>query len=704
MTTDQETETVSRYQRIDARAKATGATHYVGDLSMPGLAHAAMARATVAHARIRSIDVSAASQVPGVIGVFTAAEISAGLYGRGVADTPILARDKVRFVGERVAAVVAETRQAAERAAALVEVDYDPLPAMTTIEEALAPDAVPIHHEPWTYLRAAARPSDSVNVVYHSEDGSAAEFEAAFAAAKFTVDRCYRTQGVHQGYLEPQACIAAYESPDSVRIWLTGKAPYAARRMIAECLGLEAAAVDVQSAPIGGDFGGKGGLQDAPVCVELSRLTGRPVKSVLRYFEDLTTTNPRHPAQFRVRLGCDSGGRLVAAAIGCQVNSGAYAGFTPAATGPRHVVEVPSYRVPVLWTEMTRVYTNTVPRGNMRAPGAPQGTFAFESALDELAAAAGIDPFEMRRRNLLRTGEADSVGRTWAEHRGIEVLDAALAATEPIAAPAGWCHGRGVAIYSRGNVTVVNASLRLTPVDGDRIRAETTLTETGTGNHTILRQLLSDQLGVPAANIEVTGVPTSELPNDLGAGASRVTTGLAVLADAAAKAWGNRLRDEPLTLHVDGPVEPQVGSYVAQIAQVAVDPATGQLRVLGICTAADVAGVVNPVTHQLQIDGGVVMGFGYACLEDLDESDGQVWAANMGDYKLPSARDVPPMTTVLVPGGIGVGTAKVKSVGETSTPAVAPAIANAVFNAVGVRIRELPVTAERIFAALKEQA
>lgn len=704
MTLPREAETALRYQRVDARAKATGATRYVGDLSLPGLAHAAMARAAMPHARIRAIDVSAARDVPGVIGVFTAADVSPGLYGRGVADAPILARDKVRFAGERVAAVVAETRRAAEQAAALVEVDYDPLPSMTTVEEALAQDAVPIHGEPWRYLRAAAREGDPVNVVYRSEHGSAAEFEAAFAAARFTVDRRYRTQGVHQGYLEPQACMAAYDSPRSVRIWLTNKAPYTVRRMIAECLGLDMTAVDVQPVPLGGDFGGKGSPQDALICVELSRLTGRPVKSVLRYAEDLTATNPRHPARFRVRVACDEAGRLTAAAISCQLNSGAYAGFTPNATGPRHVVDVPSYRVPVLWTEMTRVYTNTVPRGNMRAPGAVQGTFAFESALDELAAAAGIDPVQMRRRNLLRTGEPDSAGHAWAEHRGTEVLDAALASLEPVAAPAGWRYGRGVAIYSRANVTVVNMSLRLTPAGGDRIRAETTLTETGTGNHTILRQLLADQLGVPPDHVEVTGVPTSELPNDQGAGASRVTAGLAALVDAAAKAWGNRPRDEPVTVHLDGPIEPHVGSYVAQIAQVAVEPATGRLRVLGVHTAADVAAVVNPVAHQLQIDGGVVMGFGYACLEDLDESDGQVWAASLGEFKLPSARDAPPMTTLLVPGGIGVGTANVKSVGESATPPVAAAIANAVFDAVGCRIRELPVTAERIFAALREHA
>jgi putative selenate reductase molybdopterin-binding subunit len=636
-----------------------------------------------------------------VLGVFTAADLAARLYGRALLDCPLLAGDKVRFSGERVAAVVAETRAQAEAAAALVDVDYEPLPAVLTPGEALAPGAPAVHAEPWRYGGARARPGDPANLVYHREHGSMAAVDAALARAAWQVDQVYRTQSVHQGYLEPQACIADYRSADSVRVWLTNKSPYRIREIIASCLDLDPAAVSLEPVTLGGDFGGKGSAQDAPLCVELSRLTGRPVKLVLRYSEDLTSTNPRHPAEVRVRVGCDTAGRLVAASVHATVNAGAYGAFTPQATGPLHAVEFPCYRVPVFATEFTRVYTNTVPRGNMRAPGGPQGTFAVESALDELAALAGLDPAELRRRNLLADGDADTDGHTWLEQRGRETLDAALAAVRPVAPPPGWRYGRGLALYSRGTPNQVNTSLRLTPAGDGGVTVETPLIETGTGSHTALRQMIASQLDLLPAEVEVTGVGTGALPRDAGAGGSRVTAGLAAAVDAAAKAWGSRLSDEPVVVELNEETGPRVGSYVAQVAQVAVDPQTGQLLVLEILTAADVASVVNPAAHQMQIDGGVAMGYGFACLEDLGEADGQVWSATLGEFKLPTARDVPRYRTVHVPGALGVGTANVKNIGESTTPPVAPAIAAAVYAATGCRLRDLPLTAQKIFDAMR---
>ena len=685
--------------RGDALAKASGAARYVADVSLPGMAHLAIARSSMAHAEITAIDSAAASACDGVIGVFTAADVSPTPYGRSLADSPLLARGKVRFVGERVVAVVAETRQQAEAAAALVEIDYEPLPAVLTPAEALAPGAPLVHDRPWEYVGAVVAEGEGANVIYHGVHGSEDQLDAALTGAAFTVDRTYRTHSVHQGYLEPQACIAHYESPTAVRLWLTNKAPYRIREMIARCLDIVPAAIEVQALTLGGDFGGKGSAQNAPLCVELSRLTGRPVRSVLRYSEDLTTTNPRHPTEVRVRIGCDPDGRIVGAAIQAVLNAGAYGGFTPNGRGPHGAIEITSYRIPVFFSESTRVYTNTVPRGNMRAPGAPQGIFAFESAMDELAAEAGLDPAELRRRNLLHTGETATGGPVWVEHRGLDVLDAALGAVERVDPPPGWLHGQGLAVYSRGTATKVNTSLRLTPTDDGGVRVETPLIETGTGSHTVLRQLVAEQLGFAPDKVEVVGVSTNELPFDHGAGGSRVTAGFAAAVDAAAKAWRNRVGQESVLVEVDEPIDPAVGSYMAQVAQVAVDPETGQLRVLEILTAVDVAAVINPAAHQMQIDGGVAMGYGFACLEDLGESEGQVWAANLGEFKMPSARDMPRLRTVKVPGGIGVGTADVKNIGESTTPPVPAAIANAVFAATGARLRDLPITAERIYQA-----
>lgn len=692
-----------RAGRTDATAKVTGAARYTADIELPNLAHAAVVRGSVPHATIKRIDVSEAASADGVLGVFTAADVRAKPFGRKIADMPLLAREKVRFVGERVALVVAETRRQAEAAAQLVSVDYEELPAAVTVADALAPGAPFVHDEPWTYAGALVRPGDGPNWVHHAEHGSLERVEQALAGAAHVVDRCYTTQSVHQGYLEPQACVAYYESPRRVRVWLTNKMPYRSREIVGDSLGIDPLAIEFMAVPVGGDFGGKGSPHDAVACVALSRLTGRPVKLVMRYDEDLTATNPRHPSEYRVQLGCDREGRLVAAAIEARFNAGAYGAFTPRGISPHSGGIVASYQVPAFYSSVTRVYTNTVPRGNMRAPGAPQAVFAFESALDELAVAAGLDPLGFRVANLLETGESDTDQQRWVEHRGRETVQAALGAFEPAEPPDGWLYGSACVIYSRSMSATVSTSMRLTSVDDGCIKVETPITETGAGMHTALREMVARQLGYAIGQVEIVAASTGELPRDAGVGGSRVTGGLATAVDIAAKRWLNRAADEPVVVDVEQPISPRVGSYVVQIAQVAVDPETGELKVLEIMSVADVAEIVNPLAHQMQIDGGMAMGFGQACLEDLGESDGEIWAATMGDYRLPSARDVPRHKTVLVRGGIGVGSANVKNIGEQTTPPVAAVIANAVFDATGCRIRELPLTAERIYQAMQER-
>jgi CO/xanthine dehydrogenase Mo-binding subunit len=692
-----------RAGRVDAAAKVTGAIRYTADIDLPGLAHAAVVRAALPHAAITGIDTAEAAAAEGVVGVFTAADVDARLFGRKIADMPLLARDKVRFIGERVALVVAETRRQAEAAAQLVSVDYAELPAVVTITDALAPGAPLVHQEPWSYEGALVRPGDGPNWIHHAEHGSLEEAEEALAGAAHVIDRRYTTQSVHQGYLEPQACVADYESAGRVRVWLSNKMPYRSREIVGKSLGLDPHVIEFQPVPVGGDFGGKGSPHDAVACVELSRLTGRPVKLVARYDEDLTAVNPRHPSEYRVRLGCDGDGHLVAAAIEARFNGGAYGAFTPRGITPHSGGVVASYHVPVFYSCVTRVYTNTVPRGNMRAPGAPQGVFAFESAMDELAVEADLHPLEFRIANLLKTGDHDTDHQRWIEHRGLETVEAALGALELAEPPEGWLYGSACVIYSRPMSPTASTSMRLTPLDDGCVQVETPITETGAGMHTALREMIAEQLGYDSDDVKVVAASTGDLPHDAGVGGSRVTAGLATAVDIAAKLWLNRDGDEPVVVDVNQPIDPRVGSYLVQIAQVAVDPESGELKVLEILSAADVARIVNPVAHQMQIDGGMVMGFGQACLEDLGESEGEIWGANMGEYRLPSARDVPPHKTVLVPGGIGVGTANVKNIGEQTTPPVPAVIANAVYDATGCRIRELPLTAERIYQALRER-
>jgi CO/xanthine dehydrogenase Mo-binding subunit len=724
--------------RSDGWAKAAGDARYVADLALPGMLHVALTRSAVPHGRIAGIDTTGARAVEGVTGVFTAADVTSASYGRSVRDVPILARDKVRFTGERVAAVVATSRRAAEEAAALVDVEYEELPAVLSADEALAPSAPAVHDQPWAYPGAAAQPDGPRNVQSVAAHGSRTAAEEALGRAEYIVDRTYSTVSGHQGYLEPQACVASVDR-GQIRVWTTNKSPYRLRSQLAECLGLDPASIVVEPVPLGGDFGGKGSPMDVPLCAELARLTGHPVKLVLRYAEDLTATNPRHPARIRVRAGCDRHGKLLGIAVRAVLNGGAYAGFKPLPNVNLHGVLdcLTAYHVPAAFTESVIAYTNTVPRGHMRSPGAPQAAFAVESALDELAQASGLDPAGLRRRNLAGstgggshgtgpgsdgsgpgsdgtgpgsdgsgpdgTGQ-DGTGQ--AGDRGEQTLEAALreaAASRP-AVPRGWLHGSGIAVYARAAPALPVTSVRLAPAADGRIRAEVPIPETGTGSHTVVANRLAAELGISADRVEVAQVSTAGLPFDPGVGASRVTLGMSEAISRAARAWRSRAGDEPVVAEggADGPGEADgpVISYCAQVAQVAVDPGTGQVRVLEILSAVDVGQVVNPLAHQMQIDGGAVMGYGFGCLEDLAEDGGQVWAASMSEFKIPSMKDVPALRTVLVTGGRGLTEANVKPVGELSNVPAAAAIANAVAAATGCRIRDLPVTAEKVYWSL----
>ncbi|MQA88273.1 MAG: molybdopterin-dependent oxidoreductase [Streptosporangiales bacterium] len=696
--------------RLDAWAKASGEARYVADMVLPGMLHVALVRSAVQHGRVRRVDSEQARAVEGVVGVFTADDVNRNTYGRSVRDIPILAGEKVRFVGERVAVVVAESRRAAEAAAALVEVEYDDLPAVTSAEEAIAQGAPLVHDAPWEYAGAAISQEDGHNLQSRVTEGSLTEVEAALGGAEHVVDRTYSTSSGHQGYLEPQACVASVED-GRVRLWVTNKSPYRLRTQLADCLGLDPASIEIEPVLLGGDFGGKGSPMDAPLCVELSRLVGRPVKLVLRYVEDLTATNPRHPARIHVRVGCDREGRLTGMALRALLNGGAYGGFKPLADVNLHGIEdcAMAYRVPALFVESTIAYTNTVPRGHMRSPGAPQAIFAVESALDELAAEAGLDPVDLRRRNLPRTGEPSSHGTTWLEARGLETLEAAVkhARTEQPEVPPGWRHGEGVAVYVRGLPGPPVTSVRLVPAPEGRVRVEVPIPETGTGSHTMVRNRLAAELGIDPEQVEVVQVSTEELPIDPGVGGSRVTVGMSEALGRAAEAWRRGGGDEPVAVELrpgDSAASAPVVCYCAQVAQVAVDPVTGQVKVLEVLSSVDVGDIINPAAHQMQIDGGAVMGYGFACLEDLFEEDGQFWAANLGEFKIPSTNDLPRLRTVLVEGGQGVTSANVKPVGELANVPTAAAIANAVAAATGCRIRDLPITSEKVFWAIEEES
>lgn len=705
------------WTRPDARDKATGMTRYSADMPVPaGAVEAVLVRSPLPHAEITGIATAEALAVHGVVAVVTAADLPDGLAGRRVRDMPLLARTVARFAGEPVAAVLARSREAATAAAALVDIDYRELPSVTDPVAALDAGSPLVHDAPWEYPGAVITAAAGPNLQSVVTDGDPAAVARALAAAATVVSATYRTPAGHQGYLEPQTWVAFPPQNGTTRLWGTTKSPYRLRNQIAACLGLAPEAIQVDPAPLGGDFGGKGGVCDASLCVALARLAGRPVRLVLRSEEDLSATDARHPAVIHVTVGCDAEGRLAGLDFDAIFDGGAYAAAKPTPPVNLHGAAdcALGYRLPCYTLRSRIAYTNTVPKGHMRSPGAPQAVFAIESALDELAAAARISPLEMRRRNLLDAGEPDAYGHVWAEARGRETLAAAIgAASRAREAPGprtpsprehGLAHGTGVAVYARPTPSPSPTSLVLTPLPGGRLEVGVPIPETGTGSHAMIRRQLAAELGIDPPRVVVRQVPTTALPGDPGVGASRVTVGLSRAVARLAEEWRASARDGPVTVTLPAATEPPALSYCAQVARVAVDLETGQVRILELVSAVDVAEIVNPRAHQMQIDGGAVMGIGFACLEDLLEDEGQVLASNLGEFRLPAAADIPVLRTALVAGGRGVGPANVKAIGELTNVPVAAAVANAVADATRARVRELPITAERVYWAIDGRA
>src|SRR5919108_284245 len=738
--------------RVEGELKVSGRLMYADDLVLPELLYVGVVRSPYPHARIVSIDAEEAGKVPGVHCVLTGADVAQIRFGRAVRDVPILAVDKVRFTGEMVAAVAAESAAVAEEAAALVDVEYDPLPAVFDPIEALKPGAPSVHEAPWTYVGAARGPEASVNLIGRAMSASGGDIEAALPASDRVFEHTFSTQPQHHGYLEPHSCTVAVEPAGTVKIWSCNKSPYRLREQLSAAFGIPVENFTLHTPAIGGDFGGKGSPMDIPLCLELSRRTGRPAQMTMRYAEELMAAAPRHASVTRVRVGVSRDGRLQAMDVHAIFNAGAYAAFRPSANfGARTAT---SYHIPAIRAVAERVYTNQVPGGNARAPGGPQFTFAVESMLDLVAREMGTDPFTFRRQNLLQEGEASPFGDRWLDVRATETLDLAERAYRPVFpkdAPPTVRFGRGVAVYDRASHAPQRTSMRLRLQADGSIEVQVAVMETGTGSHTMIRRVVADGLGLPLDRVAIRYVGTAYLPFDSGVGGSRVTISASEAAHLGVLEFRQALQREiaqalgiPVhqvewraggvgadtasgrTLDLaalasrgivvetlsdtgvgqearGGEHEEAATSFCVQIAQVGADVETGQVFLYEVLSAHDVAEVLEPISHQSQIEGGVVMGIGYALREDLGIEEGRGGAAHLGGYKMSNMADAAGMRVELLRGGKGVGALNVKGIGEIANVPTAAAIANAIADAVGVRIDTLPITAERVLWALAAQ-
>ena len=703
--------------RVEGRDKVTGAARYAADAVMPGMLHAVYVTSPYPHARIASIDVTAAKAVPGVRAVLTGADTKPGRLGRRLQDWPILCWDRVLFIGDRVAAIAADTAALAEEAARLVQVEYEELPGIFDPEAALSEGATILHPDAATYAflggTRTERPHPNVQGHAVHEHG---DLEAGFRASHKVYEHTFTVPRTHQAYIEPRATLVWLEG-ETVRVVTTNKAPFSLRQHMSVALGIPEARIVVDAGHIGGDFGGKGLSIDEFVLYHLARATGRPVRALTRYADDLQATNTRHAATITLRTGVDAQGRILAHTSRVVFDGGAYAAGKPVMTlmPGDAMLTLAGYRIPAARVEATTVYTNQVPAGHSRAPGQPQNAFAAESHMDLIARDLGIDPLEMRERNVVNPGDLDVTGQPWHGTDGPALLaglrrssqydDRVKNLRDLGTRGIGLGVALGVRHVGRGRASLV---LRLAP--GGRVELRTGVSDQGGGAHTLFQRIVASELGIPLERVTVVRGMTDAVPNDPGVGGSRVTPvqGSAAL-DAARKLTAKlaelgRSIDDAGEIEVTGAAaqETHEASMYAYMLMLEVDRETGSTKIQQATLVADVGTVINPVALRGQLEGGFIFGLGQAVMEELRVEDGRVVTANLGDYKLPTIADAPPLRIELITDHPGPGPFGAKSVGELANPAVGAAVANAVQDACGARVMSLPVTAEKIWAELRK--
>lgn len=746
----------------DAWLKATGSATYAGDVRLPGMLEARVLRSPYPHARIVSIDTSAAEAAPGVFAVVTGKDCTETRIGRFIRDRHAFAREKVLYIGEPVAAVAAIDEEAAERAIQLIEVEYEELPAVFDVEAALAPGAPILHPDLPNYQDAAksVREGNLRNRMRHE----VGDVDATFQEPGLVIyEATYRTPRQNQGFTEPHAAIAQADGTGKMTVWASIKAPFRARVSIADTLGIPMSKVRLIAPVIGGDFGGKGAAFIEPIVALLSRKAKRPVRLTLSRVEELTAMTSRPACVQTMKMAARLDGTLVALD---SVSLYAVGGVDDTGAGSVNAITslVGAYRIPNVRLVGTSAYTNNSPSGHVRAPSGPQTAFALESVMDSLARKLGMDPLEFREKNALHDGDHVPSGHGVLHNSGLdEVIQRGRDWMARELGPKKPNQGVGVALglwaLHPNPPAVDSAATVKIDVDGS-VAVLSGVADQGGGQWTLVAQIASEVLGVPFDRVSVIAGDTEATPYESGTGGSNTTYRVGnVIRQAAEEARRKLLRIAAERLKVDdeeldlangevivrsdptkritiaaaaqaamasdsGPIvgtssegreqeirdhgEEQAErvdapSFASHIAQISVDTETGMINVERYYTAQDVGKALNPLSCKGQIEGGVVFGLGYALTEEVLSDSGQNLNANLWEYLLPTAPHVPELTVEIVEVPSTYGPFGAKGVGETPCIPVAPAIANALEDAIGVRVTEAPLTPERVLAAIREQ-
>lgn len=709
--------------RPDALGKVTGAARYPGDLIRPGMLHLKIVFARRPHARIVAIDTSAALAAPGVVAVLTAGDVPYNAFGLIDADQPVICGEVVRFVGDKVAVVVAESKAAAEAAAKLVAVTYADLPVLSDPRAALEPGAPLLH------------PARGSNLLYHCpiRKGDASQ---ALAEADIVLSGEFHCSWQEHAFLQPEAGIAYIDEAGRVVIETAGQWLHEDQRQIAAMLRLPEDQVVMRYATIGGAFGGREDLSLQHVLALAAWKLRRPVAIVWDREESMIGHHKRHPISVRCRWGARRDGRITAVEAEVIADGGAYASTSQEVIKVAALFASGCYEVPHISVDGYVAYTNNLPAGAFRGFGAPQAQFASEVMVTRLAHALGIDPVEMRRINLYREGSIEPTQHPLPLGVSVrECLEACVnemqlrverSAQPSVPTAAGHLkRGWGIACgiknlgYSFGFPEQATATVELlgtTEITAVQVRVGAA--DVGQGTHLILRQIAAAELGVPFECVTMITDDSSATPNAGSASASRLTimAGRAVkdAAAAAKREWDDEERPARATVQYRAPtttpLDPHTTAgrpnyaygYAAQAVEVEVNTLTGQVQVLTVISAHDVGRAVNRQQVEGQIEGGVVQALGYALLEHFQMRDGYVLTPHFSNYLLPTALDVP---TQIVPVILELadpeGPFGARGMAELPLVPLTPAIASAIHAAVGVWVTQQPLTPERVLAALQ---
>ena len=738
--------------RVDARAKVTGEAKYPADFAMAGALHAKILFAGRPHARILSIDTAAAEAVPGVVAIYTARDVPVNEYGLQTPDQPVLCgpgstkpdADVVRFVGDQVALVVAETERAAIRARDLIRVEYEDLPALTDPFEALKPDALQLHpHRQPNPIHPELQTEG--NVICHHQIRKG-DVEAAWAEADVIVEGKYYTPSQEHAYLQPEAGLSYIDEQGRVTVVVAGQWTWEDQQEIAHALDLPPEQVRVIYPAIGGAFGGR---EDMSVQIVLALAVWKlrhPVRTVWSREESILGHCKRHPVWFDCKWGATREGKLVAAEVRVVADGGAYCYTTNKVLGNATVTCTGPYEIPNVKVDVDGIYTNNPPSGAFRGFGAPQGIFAAEMQMNKLAQALGMGPVELRLRNLLREGSLTAMGTPLPGGVGL------VEVTEQCAHAAGWKqtaqgwqkpsvrntqhatrntqhatrNGIGLAValknigFSFGYQENCWAKIEL--YGGAEIQ-EAVVTigsaDVGQGSHTAISQMAAEALHLPLEQVRLVAADTGTSPGSSGSvSASRMTfmSGNAVRGAAAAALERWRAEERPAVAEYTylapktTPFDPETGygtpnfayGYVAQAVEVEVDTETGQLRILRVVSANDVGKAINPQQVEGQIEGGVAQAVGWATCENFIVEGGRVQTPHLSTYLIPTISDVPErVESIIVERPDPRGPWGARGMGEMPFIPLSPALVAAVHDATGVWFDELPLTPERVLRGLR---